>query len=791
MGKRRVEVVIAGDASSLNRAFGSAGKSASLFSKSLKFAGAYIGIQQLSRGFTSIVTQAADFEKTLSVLQATSDATGAQMKQVSSTAMKLGSDIRLPGTSASDAASAMLELSKGGLSVKQSMDAARGTLQLSAAAQMENADAARVVADALNAFSLSGEQAGRVADLLAASANATTASMPEMADALKQSSAVAKQLHVPIGDTVTALGLLANAGIKGSDAGTSLKTMLLRLSAPAANASKMMKQLGVTSFDAHGKMLPLPVIADDYRKALSGLSDKQKAAALNTIFGTDAIRAANVILGKGAPAFEKMSKAVNKQGVAAQLAAAQNKGFTGAMDAFKSTMSTLAIQLGTTWLPRLTQLMLALSQMASWLGVHVPAAWERMKSAGQTAVTWFKANLLPTFQATVERIKAVWRFMGDDIMRVAGTVFRNIVNVVRPALQTVVGAIRVVAALIRGDWSALWGAVKQTVSGALRTVVAVIRGAASNALAAARFVGTMIWQGVKNGVQKLVQLGADLIRLIGSAIKSAASAAVTMAVQLGADMIRGVISGVQSMAGALRDKVVSVVTAPLNWAKGALKIFSPSRVYAKEVGEPIVDGVVMGLNARAPKITVAIDKILRGMKGKFSAQTRLSIAELTFGTDDDVKALRGVVKAYERAMVSALRSRDQEKIREAAGNLKGARDQLGQLQTDRRDSRLQAAVDMAKLTSGAGDDVRALRAMEKSLVARLAEATRRKDYSGQSQIAQALLGLRGELAGLTPSAGGGVTVNVGGGQGFDSTDPRQLAASISWWLRASAVGAVA
>ena len=275
--------------------------------------------------------------------------------------------------------------------------------------------------------------------------------MTEMADALKQSSAVAAQLHVPLGDTVTALGLLANAGIKGSDAGTSLKTMLLRLAAPGGDAAKMMEKLGVSTFDAHGKMRPMPAIAEDYRKALSGLSDEQKANALNTIFGSDAVRAASVVFGKGSSAFEKMSKAVNQQGVASKLAAAQNKGFAGALDAFKSTMSTLAIQLGTTWLPRLTQLMLALSQMASWLGVHVPAAWERMKSAGQTAVNWFKTNLLPTISAAVDNIKTVWRGMGDDNMRGAETIFRVLLSIVRPALLAVGGVFKAVGTMRRGE----------------------------------------------------------------------------------------------------------------------------------------------------------------------------------------------------------------------------------------------------------------------------------------------------------------------------------------------------
>jgi hypothetical protein len=487
-----------------------------------------------------------------------------------------------------------------------------------------------------------------------------------------------------------------------------------------------------------------------------------------------------------------MSKEVNKQGVASKLAAAQNKGFAGALDAFKSTMSTLAIQLGTTWLPRLTQLMLALSQMASWLGVHVPAAWERMKSAGQTAVNWFKSNLLPTISAAVDHIKTVWRFMGDDIMRVAGTVFRVVLSIVRPALQVVVGVFKAVGALIRGDWGALWGAVKQTVSGALRAVVALIRGSAATALAAARFVGTMIWQGVKAGVAKLAQLHAEMVRMVGSAIKAVASWALGAAAEIGRAIGQGVLNGVKSMAGAVAGAVQDMASGALNKVKGALHINSPSKVFSREVGAPITEGIAHGIMSRAPMISAAIDKLLRRMKGKLSAQSRLSIAELTFGTDDDLAALKRVAKQAEKQLAVALRSGKQDKIQEAAGNLKGVRDQLTQLRNDRRDSKLQAAIDMAKLTSGTGDDVKAMRAMEKSLVARLAEATKRKDYAGQSQIAQALLGLRGELAGMnSTNTGGGVNVTINGGQGFDASDPRQLAASISWWLRAASVGAVA
>lgn len=333
---------------------------------------------------------------------------------------------------------------------------------------------------------------------------------------------------------------------------------------------------------------------------------------------------------------------------------------------------------------------------------------------------------------------------------------------------------------------------KQTVSGALRAVVALIRGSAATALAAARFVGTMIWQGVKAGVAKLAQLGGELIRMVGSAIKAAASWALGAAASIGRAIGEGILHGVQSMAGAVASAVQNMASGALDKAKGFLHINSPSKVFSREVGAPITEGIAHGIMSKEPMVSTAIDKLLRKMKGKLSAQSRLSIAELTFGTDDDLAALKRVAKQAEAQLRVALKSGKQDKIQEAAGNLKGVRDQLAQLKGDRRDTKLQAAVDMAKLTAGTDDDVRAMRAMERSLVARLAEATKRKDYAGQSQIAQALLGLRGELAGMNgTNTGGGVNVTINGGQGFDANDPRQLAASISWWMRASAVGAVA
>jgi phage-related protein len=154
--------------------------------------------------------------------------------------------------------------------------------------------------------------------------------------------------------------MMANAGIQGSDAGTSLKTMLLRLMAPTDKAAGMMEELGIKLTDAKGRMLPMRDIVDQFSRALSKLNEDQRNFTLSTIFGTDAIRAANIILMAGVDAYDEMYKAVTKSNAAADLAAARMRGLKGAQEALNNTVDSLALALGEKLLPGLTRVMEAL-----------------------------------------------------------------------------------------------------------------------------------------------------------------------------------------------------------------------------------------------------------------------------------------------------------------------------------------------------------------------------------------------------------------------------------------------
>ncbi len=369
---RSISVQFTGDVSRLLAAFAAAGSAGKAFGRTMDARMLGAG-RSMTRGLTLPVVAgfgyaakaAGDFETELNTFQAVSGATARQLEQVSSASKKLGADAKLPGASAADAAVAMTELAKGGLSVKESMAAARGTLLLAAAAETDNATAATIVADTLNAFGLAGKDAARVTDLLAASANASTASIDDMAQGLKQSSAVAKQAGVPVDQATAALARLANAGIKGSDAGTSFKTMLMRLMAPAGAGAKKIKELGLELRDQQGRLKPLPALADEFTSKLKEMTPAQRDAALAAIFGSDAIRAANVLLTKGGAAQDQMRKKVSEQGAAQKVAEAKMKGFNGALEAFSSTAETLSITLGAMLLPALTWVLRGFTNLAA------------------------------------------------------------------------------------------------------------------------------------------------------------------------------------------------------------------------------------------------------------------------------------------------------------------------------------------------------------------------------------------------------------------------------------------
>lgn len=335
----------------------------------------------IAAGIGFAVNAAIDFEKQLSAIKAVTGATASQMDDLRKKALQLGADTAF---SASQSAQAMEELVKAGLSVEDVLNgAADATVALAAAGGIDLPQAATIASNAMNQFKLSAQDLPRIADLIAGAANASAIDVHDFGMALAQVGAVAKLAGVSFDDLAVAIALMGNAGIKGSDAGTSLKTMLMNLQPQTKKQSDLMKKLGIVTadgtnrfFDQQGKLKSLADVSQILNTALKGMTDQQKLATLETIFGSDAIRAAAVLTGEGAAGFNNMAEAMGKvtaEGVAAE----RLNNVAGAIEQLKGSAETAAIAFGTALLPAVRAIAEFITMLANKFSALDPK-WQKL-----------------------------------------------------------------------------------------------------------------------------------------------------------------------------------------------------------------------------------------------------------------------------------------------------------------------------------------------------------------------------------------------------------------------------
>jgi TP901 family phage tail tape measure protein len=315
-----------------NKGFDLAGRGAQLFG--LAAAGALVGI----------ISKSMEFEKSMSGVQAATQASAGTMGELRDAAIKAGADTQY---SATEAADAITEMAKAGVSTSDIMKGGlTGALNLAAAGQLDVAEAAGIASTAMTQFGLSGEQLPHVADLLAAGAGKAMGSVEDMGQALNQAGLLAASAGVSIEETTGTLAAFASAGLVGSDAGTSFKTMLQALQNPSAESSALMQQLGINAYDASGNFIGLAGLAEQLKTRLGGLTQAQRDQALAQIFGTDASRAATVLYREGAAGIEEWTRKVNDAGYAQRQAAQLTDNLSGDLERLGGSFDTLLITIG-------------------------------------------------------------------------------------------------------------------------------------------------------------------------------------------------------------------------------------------------------------------------------------------------------------------------------------------------------------------------------------------------------------------------------------------------------------
>lgn len=322
------------------------------------------------------ISVAANFDDAMSQVQGALGDASADMDGLRQLALQLGSDTVF---SATEAAQAMVELAKGGLTEAEIKGGAlAASMDLAAAGQLNLADAAETTVQMMGSFGLGAEDATRIANALAGAANASSADVSDLTQAMSQCSAQASLAGWSLEDTAAALALFADHGVKGSDAGTSLKTMLQRLSAPTDQAADAMEAYGLEVRDSNGKMKDITGVADELTGKLGTLSDAERDAALQTIFGSDASRAAAILMQSGSEGLQKYIAATNDATAAETMANAQKGELSWALENMGGAIESASIAFGSALAP-------AITAVAGVIG-NVAEAFASLPSGAQTAI---------------------------------------------------------------------------------------------------------------------------------------------------------------------------------------------------------------------------------------------------------------------------------------------------------------------------------------------------------------------------------------------------------------------
>lgn len=451
------------------------------------------------------VKTAADFEQSMAQVAAVAglDKTGAEFEALSEKAKQMGANTKF---SASEAANAFNYMAMAGWDASQMMDGIAGIMDLAAASGEDLALTSDIVTDALTGFGLAAADSSHFADVLAAASNSANTNVSMLGESFKYVAPVAGSLGFTVEDVSVALGLMANSGIKASQAGTSLRSLFTNLVRPTGQAEEAINALGISVTNMDGTMKPLNQIMLELRDTFGGLTDAQKAQYAAMLAGQEGMSGFLAIVNASDADFQKLTENINNaDGTAHDMAETMMDTTEGAITQLKSALESLAIEFGEVLIPMVTD-------FVRWL-TGVVAKFNEMDDGTK--------KLIVTLGLVAAALGPVMTTVGTLIK-----VFTGVSGVVRTVISTVsqlAGAVSGVAGPMTGLAAniAKIGPAVASVAAPVAAVVAVVvaLGAAFKHLwdTSEQFRETMtgIWEGIKSAFESFTQGIVDRINELG------------------------------------------------------------------------------------------------------------------------------------------------------------------------------------------------------------------------------------------------------------------------------------
>ena len=313
----------------------------SLASKAAVAVGAFVGVRQAVDFGKDVVNTGMQFEQGMANVSAISGATGGELEALSAKAKEMGANTKF---SAIEAADAMSYMGMAGWNSSQMIDGIGGIMNLAAASGEDLASVSDIVTDSLTAFGLKASDSAQFADVLAVASSKSNTNVSMLGESFKNVAATAGAMGYSMQDTTTALGVMANAGIKGADAGTSLRGVLTRLAKPTKEVDVAMSALGLSAVNADGSMKPLSQLIPEMQNKFAGLADAEKGQYATMIAGKNALSGFLSLVNSSPDDFASLSDAINNSSGAAQsMADTMNDTVSGKLTLLKSQFEGVKI----------------------------------------------------------------------------------------------------------------------------------------------------------------------------------------------------------------------------------------------------------------------------------------------------------------------------------------------------------------------------------------------------------------------------------------------------------------
>ena len=571
---------------------------------------------------TVAVKTAADFDSAMSKVAAVSGATGKDLDALRDKAREMGSKTKF---SASEAAEAMNYMAMAGWKTEDMLSGIEGVMNLAAASGEDLATTSDIVTDALTAFGLSAKDSGHFADILAAASSNANTNVSMMGETFKYCAPIAGALGFSAEDTAEAIGLMANAGIKGSQAGTALRTIMNNLSGDVKICGSSIGEVTVATTNADGSMRDLSDILADCRTAFAGLTESEKAQAAESLVGKNAMSGFLALMNAGEGDINKLSSAIeNCDGCAAGMADTMNNNLEGQLTILKSQLQELAISFGEMLMPAIRTIVGWIQKFVDWLNSMDEGTRKVIITIALVAAAIGPVLIIvgKVISAVGTIMTLVPKLMG--IINAAKGVFAafNAVCAANPYVLIIAAIVALVAAFIylwnnceefRQFWIDLWEGIKEIAIAVWEALKAFFQAAweaikttATTVWNAIKDFFTGLWEGIKNIFTTVVNAISTFLTNAWNAIKNT----VTTVFNAIKTFFTTIWNGIKSVITTVVTAISTFLTTAWNGIKTAITtVLNAIKTAVTTVWNGIKNTITTIVNAIKNAVTTAWNNI--------------------------------------------------------------------------------------------------------------------------------------------------------------------------------------